>query len=493
MSPLRSRGSLAVLVREAASKIDVMRPISDRVARALRALAPRGARVALAVSGGPDSVAMTHLLREAAAGGAIELAGIAHLNHRLRGTDADADEAFCRELARSLDLPFISEGVDVAAHARERGLSLEHAARQLRYAFLERARTQLNADLVAVGHTRDDQAETYLLRLMRGAGPRGLSGIRPRLGTVIRPLLEVSRPELLAWLDERSLPYRIDASNADTAIARNKIRHDIIPALERALPGAADALARAARIASDDEAFIAMSVAEASSRIVSAEEGGGSRLELAPLRELHPAVSRRLIQNAMQQVAPDRFIGLKHVDVVLALAASGEGQLDGPGQRIAVAGGWLRLTPAVGRKRRQDGESNVFRYLLSIPGEALVRESGVSISAEIVTGTGRAAETVTDEASVAAKALDCTAGLAVRNRRPGDWFRPPGLGGRKKLQDYFVDRKVPRSERGRVPLVVDANDRIVWVVGHTVAQDFRVTEPGEAVLLLKVRHLGGSV
>jgi tRNA(Ile)-lysidine synthase len=469
-----------------------MQPLADHVARALRVLASPGARVVLALSGGPDSVAMTHLLREAAASGAIELAGIAHFNHRLRGSEADADEAFCRDLASALGLPFVSASADVAAHAREHGQSLENAARQLRYDFLECARVELEADVVAVGHTRDDQAETYLLRLLRGAGPRGLSGIRPRLGTVIRPLLEVSRPELLAWLEERQLPYRVDPSNADIAIARNRVRHDIIPALERGSPGVADALARAARIAADDDDFISSHVAGALTRIVSTEGEPGSRLALEPLRQLHPAIARRVVQDTMQRVAPARFVGLKHVDAVLSLVLTGSGQLDAPGQRAVVEGEWLRLTPSEARPRQLE-ESNVFRYLLSIPGEALIPESGVTISAEILTGDGRGAETVTDGAVVAAAALDRSAGLAVRNRRPGDRFRPAGFLGRKKLQDYFVDRKVPRAERDKVPLVVDAKDRIVWVVGHTVAQDFRVTDPEGAVLLLKVRRLGGSV
>jgi tRNA(Ile)-lysidine synthase len=467
-----------------------MPPILHRVLHALSTLTFPGARVMLAVSGGPDSVAMTHLLREAAADGAIELAGMAHFNHRLRGEEADKDEAFCRDLASSLGLAFVTASGDVARYSRDHGLSLENAARRLRYEFLDRARLELGADLVAVGHTRDDQAETYLLRLMRGAGPRGLSGIRPRLGAVVRPLLDTSRHELLGWLDQRGLVYRVDASNADTAIARNRIRHDVLPAIERGSPGATDALARAARMAADDEDFIASHAAEAGARVV-VESGTHTRLRLERLRELHPAVARRIVYDAMQRVARNRFVEFKHVDAVLALVASGQGRLDAPGQRVLAEGEWLALTPSEIPLRERG--SNVFRYLLSIPGEALVPESGVAISAELVTRTGRGAETLTDEAVLAASGIDCAAGLVVRNRRPGDRFRPLGLAGRKKLQDYFVDRKVPRAERDRIPLVVDASDRIVWVVGHTVAQEFRVTDPGEAVLLLKVRHLGGSV
>jgi tRNA(Ile)-lysidine synthase len=194
----------------------------------------------------------------------------------------------------------------------------------------------------------------------------------------------------------------------------------------------------------------------------------------------------------MQRTAPARFIGLKHVDAVLALAEAGHGQVDAPGQRVGIEGEWMRLRPADGRPRAAgSAESNVFRYPLSIPGEARICESGVAISAEIVSGSGGAVSAVPDGALVAADPLLRKGSLAVRNRRPGDRFRPLGLEGRKKLQDYFVDRKVPRDERDLVPLVVDADDKIVWVVGHAVAQDFRVTDADAAVLLLKVRHLGG--
>jgi tRNA(Ile)-lysidine synthase len=431
---------------------------------------------------------MTHLLCRVAVDARIELAGIAHFNHRLRGAEADADEAFCAALAAQLKVPFTSDSADVSFYAGQARISVEDAARRLRYEFLERARAQLGADWVAVGHTRDDQAETWLMRLLRGAGPRGLSGIRRRRGVIIRPLLDVSRVELHRWLAEQGQPYRVDATNDDTSIVRNRIRHSILPAIERASPGAGEALARAAAIASEDDDFLDRHAAEAASRVV-VMEADEARLLVADLHGLHPAMARRVVRDAMERVTPDRFVELKHVDAVLALAASGRGQLDGPGQQAVIVGEWLWLRSSGARQRSRPSEtSNVFRYPLSIPGEARITESGVAISAEILDRPGPL-RGMGDAAVVSAASLRGT--LTVRNRRAGDRFRPFGLHGRKKLQDYFVDRKVPRDERDRVPLVVDADDRIVWVVGHAVAEDFRVTDPGGAVLLLKVRHLGG--
>lgn len=455
----------------------------------------------VAVSGGPDSVALATLFEELQRSGSFVLAAIAHFNHRLRGADADADEAFCREFAGRLGLPFVSGSADVRAAARESRTSVEDAARRLRYEFLERVRVQHAADLVAVGHTRDDQAETFLLRLLRGSGARGLTGIRERRGTIVRPLLEIGRAELHAWLDARRVSYRVDATNADVRIPRNRIRHEILPSLEAAVPGAPETLARTARLLEADEDYLEARAIEAAVEIVlieeraSRSEGGPDlvRLDLTRLRALHPALARRVVRHSLGQVAPGRFVGLKHVDAVLALES---GALDLPGACAQVdrALRILTLRAASGRgseRARIAPESNVFRYSLSIPGEALIPESGVAITAEVIAPAGDAPQPAAREVRVNAEAG--SAGLWIRNRRPGDRLRPRGLGGTKKLQDYFVDRKVPRSERDRVPLVVDSRDRIVWVVGHTIAEDFAVTGRGGAVLLLKVRQLGESV
>ncbi len=206
----------------------------DSVQRTIRrhGLIQPGARVCVALSGGADSVALLHVLRELAASEQFELAGAAHLNHQLRGAESDEDEAFCRRLAADCSIPIDVERVDVRHVAREAASSLECAAHDARHAFFTRAAERLNASVTAVAHTRDDQAETFLLRLLRGAGPRGLGGMHPRSGGVIRPFIEVSRGDVRHLLRERKVQHREDASNTDLAIPRNRIRHELIPFLE---------------------------------------------------------------------------------------------------------------------------------------------------------------------------------------------------------------------------------------------------------------------
>src|SRR5687767_4635291 len=202
----------------------------DSVRRTIRThgLLPTGSRVAIALSGGADSVAMLLALGEVSKTEGFHIAGAAHLNHQLRGTESDGDEQFCRDLADALNVPIEIDRVDVAQLARDTGASIEHAAHVARYAFFDRAAASLGAGAVAVAHTKDDQAETFLLRLLRGAGPRGLSGMHPRTGIVVRPLIETSRSDVRDFLQAGGVAFREDASNADLAIPRNRIRHELL-------------------------------------------------------------------------------------------------------------------------------------------------------------------------------------------------------------------------------------------------------------------------
>ena len=469
--------------------------LSDRVLRTMRthAMISRGGRVLVALSGGPDSVALLHVLRELEASGELTVAGVAHFNHRLRGEAAEADERFCRQLAAELGVPADVGGADVRALARAQHRSLEDAARTARYAFLEGAADRARAAAIAVGHTEDDQAETFLLRLIRGAGPRGLAGIRPKSGRVIRPLIELSRDDLRAYASRRRLVFRVDETNTDVTIARNRVRHQLLPVLREFSPNVAGVLAREADIAREDEDFLSRAAIDSASKIVLVSKRG-IEVDIDGLCGLHPAVASRVVREALSRAAPDRFFARDHIRAVLALAGSraGGAAVDLPGLAARRARGRVIIT---------DGHtpakpfSNSFRVPLSIPGEVAL--PGWTVSAQPAgPSAGRggpmsAADFGPAAVAVAAGALKLP--LAVRSRQRGDRFRPLGMGGRgRKLQDFLVDRKVARNERDTLPLVVDSDDRIVWVVGHSVGEDFRVTSASQAVILLKARRLGGE-
>jgi tRNA(Ile)-lysidine synthase len=473
-------------------------------------MVPAGGRVLVALSGGPDSVALTLIVHELERAGECVLAGVAHLNHCLR-EGAAGDEAFCRELAADLDVPFVGERIDVRERAREAGRSIEDEARRLRYAFLEVARATVAADVVATGHTRDDQAETFLLRLLRGAGTRGLAAIRPVAGSIVRPLIDVRRADLEAYLAERGQRFCIDETNLDRSIPRNHVRHELIPYLQRDFSnGIVDILAREAELARLDEDRLQKEAIDSSSLIVLRSSSGRKapldpeqmqaggpgwsvdvaavEIDAAALTRLHPAVVSRVARLALSVLAPDRFVGYDHVAALLALLDDAAAEVSLPGQHASRRGSQIELVRRLFRPF-----ANSFRFPLSIPGEVTLHAQGWAVSArkgELSDFPGSSIGQPVLAASVQADRLELP--LAVRSRRHGDRFRPAGLGGRtKKLQDYLVDRKVARDERDALPMVVDGADRIVWIVGHPVAEDFRVTEPSQGVIFLKARRLGG--
>jgi tRNA(Ile)-lysidine synthase len=456
--------------------------------RALRTLRKRcgvgvGDRLLVAVSGGADSVALLDILRVLEARGDVRLAAVVHFNHQLRGEEADADECFCAELAARASLPFEAGRADVRGVARREHRSLEDTARRARYAFFEDVAERLEASAIAVGHTRDDQAETVLLRLLRGAGPRGLSGIRARSGRVVRPLLDISRAELRAYAEDRRLEWREDATNTDTAIPRNRVRHELLPVLARFSPAIVDILAREARIAAEDEDFLERAAIELATSVVLTDRQGVV-VDAAALRGLPPAMASRVAREALRRAAGDTFVGAEHIDALLDLANADSGAVSLPGVVATRTGERIRLgAPAA------TPFSNSFRFPLSIPGEVHSPAGNWTVSAS----WGHEERPATSSAAaVPIEAGRLRLPLAVRSRQPGDRFQPPGMHGQsKKLQDFLVDRKVARTERDALPLVVDADDRIVWVAGLAVAEDFRVTGPSTGVILLKLRELGG--
>lgn len=289
------------------------------------------------VSGGSDSVALLRALLELSRTSDFRVAGVAHFNHRLRETAA-RDEAFCRNLADAAGIPFMMDAADVAAHAAAERLSIEDAARRLRYAFFERAAGEAATERVAVGHTLDDQAETVLLKLMRGAGPGGLGGVYPSKGIVVRPLLQVSRDELRSWLASLGQPWMEDESNADVSNPRNRVRHQVLPQLDLAYGGSTRAaIARSAELAREDGQFLDDLAAARYSELVTSGHDC-VQLDAVALLAQPPALQRRVLWQAMRARGGGREIGLDHVDLALAVLRGHARAADVPGSRWELRG-----------------------------------------------------------------------------------------------------------------------------------------------------------
>jgi tRNA(Ile)-lysidine synthase len=300
--------------RHALNLIDRVRAFAQR-----HALWRSDTRVICALSGGSDSVALLLVLHELHRANELVLDCAAHLHHGIRGLEADADQEFCRTLCDRFGVPLVTNRLDVPALAARARVSIELAARRARHAFLSEVRAARSADVVATAHTENDQAETVLLRLVRGTGGRGLAGMAPRRGHLIRPLLATTREELRGKLASRHQPWREDATNADVAIPRNRVRHELLPYLEQHFnPAMTRALARLADLSRGDEAWADSLVDSAVANALSTRDGAVS-LNVSRLLAAPEALARRLARRALELANPGRACTVEEVDLVLAV------------------------------------------------------------------------------------------------------------------------------------------------------------------------------
>jgi len=298
--------------------------------------------VLVAISGGSDSVALLFLLRDLAENGRFTIAGLAHLNHGLRAT-ADRDEQFCRDVADRLHLRIAVKKEDVRRYGRVRNLSVEDAARRIRYDFLEQAADAFGADRIAVGHTQDDQAETFLLKLIRGAGLTGLAAIRPQRGQIIRPLLDAARSDLRKYLSDVGQQWIDDETNDDLANPRNRIRHRVLPELDCAAGASIrPVIARAAGLVREDTDWLD-ELAERRYELLAQPSENGVTIEAAALAAEPPPVRRRILLKALRVAAGGREVGLDHVEAAAAALAGSAGGTDFPGGRAELRRGKLVL------------------------------------------------------------------------------------------------------------------------------------------------------
>ena len=443
-----------------------------------------GTPVLAAVSGGADSTCLLDLFRRLREESPFDLA-VAHLNHSLRGAESDQDEEFVQSLAGRLGLPFHVRRLSPGS-LRGSGDGLEASARRARYGFLAETARAIGAKRVALGHTRDDQAETFLLRLVRGSGTRGLGGIYPVVdGLFIRPILRVDRSHVEAYLKERNLPWRLDSSNADAARTRNRIRSRLLPLLrEEFNPEIARALERATEILREEEAYLDEVTRHLAQRLLR-REAYGIALSIPAVRVLHPALRRRLLRLAFEEARGERgpasspdFDSVEALEELAREGRHGAAISLGAGLEARVLYSDLSLLDTLSASPLE-GE-----IPLPVPGDAALPGLGLRLRAREVEASGIGdprAGSAMDRALLDADALPGP--LIVRSRRAGDAFRPLGCSGEAKLKSYLIDRKVPRPARERVPLVVSGS-RIAWVVGFQIDDRYKVTPGTRRILVL---------
>lgn len=463
------------------------RPTADPVFAAFKKAALDGPligpgdRVLVALSGGPDSVALAALLLKLRDEMPLEVR-LAHFNHRLRD-EAGGDERFVRDLARRWVLPLAVGAADVRSYAARKKINLEEAGRELRYRFLRRAAAAGGATKIATGHTMTDQAETVLMRLMRGTGLAGLAGIAPLVAgppcPIIRPLLGLAGPDLRAWLEAEGRPFREDASNRDGRFLRNRIRAELLPELARRYePQIVAHLARLAGIVREDDELLHGFVRELLDEFV-LRRRGSVELDLKTLPLLLPALARRVTREFLREIAG----GLRDIsyDDVASLLGLGEGKeltirrgliLRREAGRIGLKKPAL---PARPYEKRWDG-----RGALALAGAGLTLKGSMRKAA-----VRRRPVRNDDRRRADLDAAKLSFPLTVRSRKPGDLYRPLGAPGRKKLKEILRAKGIPSGGRDRLPVVLSRGE-IVWAPGLPIGERYKITDATTAVFSIRV-------
>lgn len=433
-----------------------------------------GDKVVVAVSGGPDSLVLLHVLYQLRKQYHIQLL-VAHYNHLLR-QDARQDADFVGALADKLKLPFYLGEGNVAQYAKDHKLSIQVAARDLRYQFLDRIVTETGSQKLALAHQLDDQGETVVMHFLRGPSPRGLAGIPPVRGKIIRPLIEVSRQEIEEYLKDNRLKALIDASNLKTVYLRNRVRLELMPVLKKYNPNLVVRLSHGAEIFREEDRYLAEETDRQWAKLSSWEQGK-LMVNFRGYDELPLAIKRRLLRKCYREVAhqaPDlSFPQVERVIAWLENPTTGK-RLQWPqGVRICFNGKDIVFYHE--NTGRSDTEPGSYTLTLNGPGQVKLPQGKLVV--EWVDKALWAKEQLKTMGpwSVLVDGDKVAFPLTIRTRKPGDRFFPLGLGGSKKLKDFFIDLKLPSEERDRVPIVVSSDGEIIWVVGLRLDERFKVT------------------
>lgn len=453
------------------------RTLSNHVGHTLRAhrLICHGDTVIVALSGGADSCALLDILvdlRDLA----LHLV-VAHLNHCLRGSESDADEEFCHFRAQGYGLPFVSQRIDVAEIARTEGINLEDAGRRARHRFLEEVRSSHEGVAIALAHHADDQAETVLMRLLRGSGTTGLSGMSWSNGPRIRPLLDISRSEIEAYLTGRGLSHREDLSNRDTRFLRNRIRHELLPLLETYNPAIRTALTTTASVLADEDHVLEQMTAGLVSKACRFTPESAT-IDLEILSQQPCALRRRIFRQTLEHILGTlKHFGFRHFQALEHLAVSPR------------PNAYLDLPSAI-RARRSYNLLHLEH--LTLQKEGLTHDEVVTITGpgvyhlpwggSLTLSTPNAHPDNTDTGNTAYFDSEKTPfPWQVRTFRNGDRITPLGMTGSKKVKDIFIDAKVPLVHRSRIPLVF-CSTTLIWVCGLRASQHSRTNRLSSGII-----------
>lgn len=450
----------------------------------------KGEGIVIGVSGGPDSISLLHLLWRIKDAYALKLYAV-HLNHQFRGREAEKDADYVKKVCGNFGIKSFIYSEDVTLYSKQKGMTCEEAGREIRYHLFHKVMEQTGATKIAVAQNMDDQAETVLMRLIRGAGIEGLSAMDyVRDGKIIRPLLDISRQEIEHYCAENHLYPRIDQTNLESVYTRNRIRLELIPYIEKHFnPNIKTTLCRTANLMREDGALINMVVNTAYGKIIK-ETISGIEIDIPLFKESHYAVQKRILREGIRKLCGNiRNIENKHIENLIAFIQDGQ-----VGKKIDLPKGLVGILDyhtCMIQENKIPVEKYAFQYNITI-GEKLhiVEQNGYLVSNILDPKDIKEIITVDNE-----KYFDLDKvkeGMILRNRRPGDRFTPLGMEGSKKLKDYFIDEKISREKRDKIPLVCDG-DEIMWVIGYRMSDKYKVDKHTKKILALSYYEQQDSI
>jgi tRNA(Ile)-lysidine synthase len=446
--------------------------------------------VLIGLSGGPDSVCLLKILDFLKSELNIGLAA-AYIDHGLRPDEIINEKRICTDICKSLNIPLFVKSIDVITFKNQNGLNKHEAARQLRYDALQEIAYNIKANKIALGHNANDQAETMIMRLIRGSGPLGLSGIPPVRTqkiydykvNIIRPLIEIERSEIEKFLSKNNLSFATDSSNLGENYFRNRIRNFIMPFIKTVNKDIVKTLCRTAEILRDEERYFELTVTKTLMKLISRKDDNQIELFLGPLESMDRVILRRVLRKAIDETRNLKGIGFIHIEEIIDLIRCGQA-----GDRIylpkdirAIKGYSTLILTSLKPLR-------IGFYDLNIPGETIVKEASIVIKTSIL-DINEIKDYGDGKNSVFIDFDKLQLPLTIRGRLPGDYFYPFGLGKRKKIQDFFVDEKIPRDERDRIPLLTSDNN-IVLIFGYRLDDRYKVDKNTRRVLKLDIKPFG---
>ncbi len=449
------------------------------------AMVSEGDKILIALSGGADSVALFLLFMDFQSKMKLNICA-AHLNHGLRGKESDEDERFVKELCQKFSAKCFSTRENIKERAKRDRTSIEVAGREARLGFLQKISGKIKANKIALGHTMNDQAENLLLRLFRGSGTKGLSSMKPSDGNIIRPLLSISRREIESYLRFKKSSYRIDSSNEDMRFTRNRIRHNLIPFLkEEYNPEIVETLARTAQILSEEDSFLDSLISEIIRREAKIKNGS-VEISLELLKHLAPALSRRIIRRSIQFIRGNlRKITFKDIEKAREIMVKSKGNrnlLLPSGINVKIYKDSITLAAS----SDSDPIYKDTQQVLNIEGLTEISHHAVLVEAKVMKREDFKDDLKAGSSEKAFLDFEKTgAKLSIRTIKKGDFFHPFNSPGRKKVSDYFIDKKVPQEKR-KETLIVTSKDHIVWIAGYQIDDRFKIDRDTKKVLILKL-------